>query len=425
MKTYCRDRSKAGKKVVKWLWGSLEPPRNLRKNRELHYMRLKLLLPAVNPAKFEPPRKCSRLGCPGMRFIPRQEVSKKIVDAQHPEVTAWRYECVKCGCTFRVYPEGVSEKQISKRVNGMAVMLYLLGLSYGAVEIVLDSLGMGIGKTSVYRGVQSVAEQVPGMRREKLLGEYKTKAVGADVTSVRCNGQWVTIGIAVDAINGMVLSIDHLPGEDAEQLKAWLEPILEAVHADVLVTDDADALKKVSDETGRSQQVCKSHVGRNTDALVDELSAIIVTGQDHSLEAVGITPEQALDDLAALKSMIHSRCPEDQSQLEEISLRYANARKPGNGKKHDVAYRMRNLFIDRWNLWPRLTFYHTWKDENDNLILDGTNNHCERAIGWWIKERYRSMHGYKREQSALGISRLIAFAGNHLARGLSLAALMA
>ena len=97
-----------------------------------------------------------------MRFTPRQEVSKKIVDAKHPEVTAWRYECISCGHVFRVYPKGVSHKQISKRVNGMAVILYLLGLSYGAVEIALSCLGMGIGKTSVYRAVQGVMKQVPG-----------------------------------------------------------------------------------------------------------------------------------------------------------------------------------------------------------------------------------------------------------------------
>lgn len=360
-----------------------------------------------------------------MRFIPRQEVSKRIVDAQYPEVTAWRCECIKCGHVFRVYPKGVSQKQISKRVNGMAVMMYMLGLSYGAVEIVLSNLGMGIGKTSVYRAVQAVAEQVPGLKREKLLSGYKTKALGADITSVRCNGEWVTVGIVVDAVNGMVLSIDELPGEDAEHLKAWLEPIMEAVEADVVVSDDADAFKNVSNETGRSQQVCKSHVGRNTDALVAELSVIISTGQDHSLGAIGITSQQALEDLASLKEMIHSRLPEDQPRLEGIYLRYANARKPGKGKKHDVAYRMRNLFMDRWNLWPRLTFYRNWKDEYGNEILDGTNNHCERAIGWWIKERYRSMRGYKQGRSALGISRLIAFAGNNLARGLRLAELMA
>ena len=86
---------------------------------------------------------------------------------------------------------------------------------------------------------------------------------------------------------------------------------------------------------------------------------------------------------------------------------------------------MRNLFLDRWNLWPRLTFYRTWKNAHGEEILDGTNNASERAIGWWIKERYRSMRGYKREQSALNVSRLIAYCGNHLAQGLNLAQLVA
>lgn len=388
-------------------------------------MRLKLLLPEVEPTKFMKPKQCPRTGCRGMRFSPRQAVPKKIVDAQHPEVKAWRYECLQCGCTFRVYPEGVSEKQISKRVNGLAVMLYLLGLSYGAVEIVLSSLGVGIGKTSVYRAVQAVAQKVPGMRQEKLLESYRTKAVGADVTSLRCNGKWVPIGIVVDAINGLVLSIDELPGEDAEQLQAWLEPILEAVDADVLVTDDADAFKKVSDQTGRAHQVCKSHVKRNTEALVDELATLIRTGHDHSLENLGISVEQALADLVTLKAMIYTRLPEEQTKLEALYLRYAQARKPGKGKKHEVAYRMRNLFMDRWNLWPRLTFYRNWQDEQGNALLDGTNNHCERSIGWWLKERYRSMRGYKQTHAALGLSRLLAFAGNQLKGSLRLGDLMA
>lgn len=113
-----------------------------------------------------------------MRFIPRQEVRKQIVDAEHREVTAWRCAWIQCGHIFRVYPKGVSQKQISKCVNGIAVMLYVLGLSYGAVEIVLSSLGMGIGKTSVLRAVQPVVRQVPGLKREKLLGGYQTKRLG-------------------------------------------------------------------------------------------------------------------------------------------------------------------------------------------------------------------------------------------------------
>jgi transposase-like protein/ribosomal protein S27AE len=388
-------------------------------------MRLNLRLPEVKPEHFVLPTHCPTAGCKGKRFYPRQKVKKKVVDAKHKQVDAWRYQCGKCGHTFRVYPQGVSKQHLSQRVSGLAVMLYILGLSYGAVSIVLESLGIGIGKTSVYRAVQAVAEKVPGMRQTHLLEGYRTGAVGADVTSVRCGGKWLPLGISVDAIQGLTLSIDSLPGEETEQLKAWLEPILEAVDADVLVSDDADAFKKISDETGRAHQVCKSHVGRNTDALVDELSTLIQSGHDRSLETIEVSSEQALADLAILKKLIHSRQPREQPILEQLYLRYATARKPGKGRRFDIAYRMRNLFLDRWTLWPRLTFYRTWRDEHGNLNLDGTNNDCERSIGWWVKERYRSMRGYKREQSALNVSRLIAHAGNHLRQGLDLARLMA
>ena len=387
-------------------------------------MRLNLCLPEVKPEKFELPKQCPTIGCKGKRFYPRQKVVKKIVDAKHKQVEVWRYQCAQCERTIRVYPQGVNKQQISKGVSGLAVMLYLLGLSYGAVAIVLTSLGIGIGKTSVYRAVQAVAEKVPGMKQARLLEGYRTAAVGADVSSVRCGGKWLPLGISVDAVTGMTLSIDSLPGEATAELQAWLEPILDAVDADVLVSDDADAFKRISAETGRAHQVCKSHVGRNTDALVEELSALIQAGNDRSLEAILVSSEQALADLATLKKLIHSRQPEDQSVLEQLYLRYAAARKPGKGR-FNIAYRMRNLFLDRWTLWPHLTFYRTWRDENGNFNLDGTNNACERSIGWWVKERYRTMRGYKREQSALNVSRLIAHAGNHLSRGLDLASLMA
>jgi len=42
-----------------------------------------------------------------------------------------------------------------------------------------------------------------------------------------------------------------------------------------------------------------------------------------------------------------------------------------------------------------------------------------------VKERYRSMRSYKREQSALNVSRLIAFAGSRLSCSLYLADLLA
>ncbi len=92
--------------------------------------------------------------------------------------------------------------------------------------------------------------------------------------------------------------------------------------------------------------MCKTHVGRNT-VLVAELSALISAGQDHSLEAIQVLPEQAVSDLVELKELIHTSRPEDQSRLEEMYLRYSKARKPDKGKIHDVAYHIRNLLKDR------------------------------------------------------------------------------
>jgi transposase-like protein len=388
-------------------------------------MRLKLILPVVKPDEFEQPKRCTNLKCSGKHFIPFQAVRKNIRDTVHQEVTAWRYKCVGCGHTFRVYPQGVQSAHISQRVKGMAVMLYLLGLSYGAVVLMLEALGVDLGKTSVYRSVQATAEHVPGMKRTEILSGYRTRALGADLTSVKCKGQWLPIGVLVDSIGGLVLSIDHLSGEDAQTLQEWIEPIADVVGAHTLVTDDADAFKQAADQSGLDQQVCKSHVVRNTEELITTLGQAIATTRDTSLIEIQIEPAQALADLKRLGELIHSRQPEQHAEVQALYERYARAAPPRKGRTASIAYRMRNLFLDRWNLWPRLTFYRTWKDQNGQPILDGTNNADERAIGWWVKERYRTMRGYKREQSALNVSRLIAYCGNHLSEGLDLASIVA
>lgn len=304
-------------------------------------------------------------------------------------------------------------------------MLYLLGLSYGAVELMLEALGVYYSKTSVYRAVQAAGERVVGLKRSQIVSGYKTKAMGADLTYVKCNGKWLSIGVIVDPPNGLVLSIDQVSGEDAQTLQAWVEPIADQIGAHTLVTDDADALKQVADHSGLDHQVCKSHVVRNTEELITSLSQAIEAAQgDPSLAELHIQPVEALADLRQLGELIHSRQTQEQTQVQVLYERYASASPSKKGKQASIAYRMRNLFLDRWNLWPRQTFYRTWKDTDGKPILDGTNNADERAIGWWVKERYRTMRGNKREQSVLNVSRLIAYCGNHLTDGLDLATLM-
>jgi transposase-like protein len=379
-------------------------------------MRLHLILPRVEPEEIKVPAECPYEDCDGAHFQLWQAVEKPVRDTRHSRVIAHRYQCLRCLRTHRVYPKGVSQDHISQRVKGLGILLYLLGLSYGAVSLALDALGVYMCKSRVYDAVQGAAEQVPGMKRDQVFEHVRTPALGGDLTSVRVKGQWYPLGLTVDDTTGLALTVDGLSGEDAATLEEWMGPIAEAVGAEVLVTDDADALKRVADNLGREHQVCKSHVKRNTESLIENLEPAVATDADGSLAAIGVTPEQAQADLKRLGKLIITRNPGDVGELETMHYRYLAASPPGAGEKATTAYRLRLLFLDRWNLWPRLTKYRTWQGP-DGETVDGTNNGSERAIGWWIKERYRTMRGYKRPKSAVNVSRLLAWCGNHLNRG--------
>ena len=376
-------------------------------------MRLRILLPKVNPEAIAVPTHCAYAGCGGRKFHLRQEVRKPLRDTVYQQVQVPRYQCLRCKRTFRVYPEGTTRAQTSQRVKGLAVMLYLLGLSYGAVSLALDGLGVSLCKSRVYDAVQEAAQRVPGLKREQVFAGVKTPALGGDLTSVKCKGEWLPLGITVDALSGLALTIDALPAEDIKALQEWIEPIAKSVGATVLVTDDADGFKTVADETGLEHQVCKAHVLRNTDTLIERYQPLVAKDADGSLQAIGVSPQQAVADLERLGELVRSRQREQATELETMHRRYLEASPPREGEHQSLAYRLRLLFLDRWNLWPRLTRYRKWKGPKGET-LDGTNNASERAIGWWIKERYRSMRGYKVPENAVRVSRLLAWCGNFL-----------
>jgi hypothetical protein len=379
-------------------------------------MRLTLILPPVQPEVYPAEAACPYAGCGGRHVQHWQAVPKPVRDTHVHEVVAHRYRCVRCGRTFRVYPRGVGPDQTSARLKGVAVMFYVLGMSYGAVATALSALGWPLSKVAVYYAVQEAGAAVVGLRREAVArGGGRVAALGVDLTSVRCAGRWLTVGIGVDAVRGTVLSLDLLPNGEAATLTAWVQDLASVLGAELLVSDDADPFKIAADGSGLDQQVCKAHVLRNTEAWVAAATPELAADADGSLAASAVAPAQAVADCQELLRLMTERhpTPEARATLAAIHLRYRGAAKPATGEAMSLAYRLRLFSLDRWNLWPRLTRYRTWAGA-DGETVDGTNNACERAIGWWVKERYRSMRGYKREASALNVSRLIAAMGNAL-----------
>ena len=170
-------------------------------------------------------------------------------------------------------------------------MLYLLGLSYGATSLALEALGVYLCKSRIYDAVQETAKLVPGLKRDQVFAGVKTPALGGDLTSVTCKGEWLPLGITVDPISGLAFTIDALPAKDIKTLKDWIEPIAKSVGAQVLVTDAADGFKTVTDEVGMQHQVCKAHVKRNSETLIERYQPLVARDADGSLRAIGVSPE--------------------------------------------------------------------------------------------------------------------------------------
>jgi hypothetical protein len=123
-------------------------------------------------------------------------------------------------------------------------------------------------------------------------------------------------------------------------------------------------------------------------------------------DGVESSTEQLDLDLQTLQRLVRERPPDALEHLERLYQRYQAAPPPTRkGQRHTVWYRMRILVTRLWERWRRLTLNQRRPD------LDGTNNSSERVIGWWIKERYRTLRGYKRTESIKNVVTLTARMG--------------
>ena len=67
-------------------------------------MRLRIVLPKVNPEVIEVPTRCVYAGCRGRKFHLRQVVSKPLRDTVYHEVMVHRYQCLR----VRTHVSGLS-----------------------------------------------------------------------------------------------------------------------------------------------------------------------------------------------------------------------------------------------------------------------------------------------------------------------------
>ena len=102
---------------------------------------------------------------------------------------------------------------------------------------------------------------------------------------------------------------------------------------------------------------------------------------------------------------VRDRPPDAKQILAILYGYYQAAPNPKPKQKHSIWYRLKRLIWKLWTRWERIAL----ADSHEHL--DGTNNVCERLIGWWIKERYRTMRGYKRTLSIRNVVALTSLLG--------------
>jgi transposase-like protein len=385
-------------------------------------MHLNVRLPKVEPFEIQSPTHCPfrdrkhrNKKCTGTHFKEHQSnCCKPLRDTKHTQVTVRRYRCLKCQRTFRVYPTGVSQDHQSDTLKGLSVLLYILGLSYQGVADLLEALQYPLGKTTVYENVQAAGQRAIQLRHQwlhQLAGQVKV--LGIDFTHVKCSGQGKIVAVATAVLTGEPLTFDLLQAESALHAKRWIQDLARAVGAEILVTDDADGLKTVADDLDLQHQICRAHVNRNVHDLIAALGEKALEHPDPvpwELDPAQVSVDQFLEDLQTAEFVIAALPSNGQAQLEQLLERYQFAPPPSQGHRATMWYRFRRFVLDSSENWARLSLFQTWRGAHQEK-LDGTNNVTEQIIGQRVKERYRTMRGYKRDESILNVSSLIGWLG--------------
>ena len=189
--------------------------------------RLSLILPNMDSQKPIAPTRCPYDDCQSTNLRLHQEVAKPLRDTRYQQVVAYRYQCMTCKRTFRVYPPGVNSAPTSQRVKELGVTLYMLGLSYRAVSHILEATGVYLCASCVYSAVKTTLKEHPGLKRQQVFETVKTFS-NTNVTKVRYHDQWLTLSLSVDnsgnGTHDMMLILDDLADEDAESLQTNIAP---------------------------------------------------------------------------------------------------------------------------------------------------------------------------------------------------------
>ncbi|MCQ3937836.1 MAG: transposase [Chloroflexi bacterium] len=325
-----------------------------------------LKLPDVKQKTEERPKKCPY--CEGTTFQRWGKVKKKVRDVHVRSVTVYRYRCGHCQRSFRHYPAGSSSADQTKRLEIFSVLLWTLGLSYRAAELILSGLKVSLSFMTIWRNAQE-----ENVKRKKQKQWQPVRALGLDGAYVQGWGEKQPVLVAVDLGTGDPLAVGYVNEYDPQAVQRWLKPLVQRHGVSVIVTDDLCSDRGVADKLQLGHQVCQFHVRRWVGRTLHDLAS------DLSKEWLWV-----LEEARTLLEVLH---PEGGKRLYAL-WKQLPGRQRSNSKTLSPLERLRDLLLRLAQTWQR---YCTFQSEPQ---VPWTNNTTERAIER-MKMRARTVRGYK------------------------------
>ena len=326
-----------------------------------------LQIPEVKDNRAERPQRCPY--CQGETFQRWGGGRKRVRDPQVKEVWVYRYCCCRCGKTFRQYPEGVERASQTQRMQALAAIGWVLGMSYRGLSLFLSGFGVRLGRMSIWRDVQERARQL-----EKEGHWRPVRVLGLDGAYVRGWGETQPVLVAVDMGTGDPVTVGYVDEKDPQAVRKFLEPLVQRLGISVVVTDDLAAYRGVMDQLGLEHQICQFHVRRWVGRALHELEEKL--------------PVEYRWIIAETKTIVDELPLHGDRRLLELVRQVPETRQGRNGSEYSALDQLRYLLLRLVDTWRRYRVFD-WQPG-----VPWTNNLTEQAIGR-MKMRARTVRGYK------------------------------
>ena len=306
---------------------------------------------------------------------------RPISDLRVWSIRQQRMKCPYCGTTWTLRAEGVGPgRQRSDRLIGIGVILYMLGLSYRAVEQFLPCLECCGSKSSIERDVAEAGQKA----REFHLSapRMRVRVLGVDGTGAAMAGKNAGVLFYVDIERQKLIYVEPLKEIEAAKVRRHVASVFAAVGAEELRSDEHSVYEGVVPP--ERHRICLTHWRKSKGKRAYDLYRQAVA-EDRPLEA-----QSALE----LRKLLREkpRPPTVPKELERLVVRYINARRGLPGK-------INQLLQHTERTWERVS----------NDPADATNNVTERIIGLTFKIRANTMRGFKAQRKVLAHPYLASF----------------